>query len=659
MDANLEGPGINRKRSTMEIVPPCHAEPYRRTFADSRANFDSVPHELREFFSWVGWKYGALRSNGKREKVPINPHTGGRAKPNGPTTWGSFGDAVAAMERYELEGVGFMFSENDPFVGVDIDNCIDSDGVIAPWALKIVRALASYAEISPSRTGIKIIVRAELPGGGRNTKHVEMYGDKHFFTITGDTFGTDEPIRDAQVAVEALYRRIERKGKTAAQEPRLRAPGGFSGNDAEMIDKARSNPKFRKLYDAGDAGGYASASEADLALCGYAAFWTGRDRDAIDRWFRQSALYPNREKKWERDDYREPTIDKSISGCTNVYDPKARPRTNGEAQQRLVRWVTLLDSLDWSGRGGPIDRKVFEYVINTGLGYGRIWDDEDVLVSVSVVDAADHAGCSTASASRALLDLQEKYGFIEMVTKGRKGRATQYRIKPPPEGAREPEHIVPPNPVFNMFTFARLVGEIRNAAPFERKVKRMVGNRVVSSTIQTNRNIIRPITKADAVRFERVVQHGRLTRTQLHALGGGKGRVRDVPREMARLVEAGLVLEEWSPEDRDIVYVAPTDVVERLEEHIEASGCREAAERQRQRHEEKRERQQKYLYPHQPEPEEPVEEPDGYIEDLERVEEEVEPEVPVEDHHEHGLGCECIECSIPVPKYAIPYARAA
>ncbi len=56
----------------------------------------------------------------------------------------------------------------------------------------------------------------------------------------------------------------------------------------------------------------------------------------------------------------------------------------------------------------------------------------------------------------------------------------------------------------------------------------------------------------------------------------------------------------------------------------------------------------------QPQPEAPPVEADGYIEDLERVE-----EVPVEDEHDHDLACDCIDCSIPAPRYAVPYGMRA
>ncbi|MGI6711178.1 MAG: DNA primase family protein [Bacillota bacterium] len=66
----------------------------------------------------------------------------------------------------------------------------------------------------------------------------------------------------------------------------------------------------------GDFSDYGSQSEADAALCAIIAFRTGPDPDAIDAIFRDSALYRD---KWERDDYREATINIGIEACHGVF----------------------------------------------------------------------------------------------------------------------------------------------------------------------------------------------------------------------------------------------------------------------------------------------------------------------------------------------------
>jgi P4 family phage/plasmid primase-like protien len=88
--------------------------------------------------------------------------------------------------------------------------------------------------------------------------------------------------------------------------------------DEQVIERAgnaANSEKFNRLW-AGDTTGYSSASEADAALCSILAFWVGPDREGIDRLFRRSKLY---REKWEREDYREKTIDLALAGRTEFY----------------------------------------------------------------------------------------------------------------------------------------------------------------------------------------------------------------------------------------------------------------------------------------------------------------------------------------------------
>jgi primase-polymerase (primpol)-like protein len=67
---------------------------------------------------------------------------------------------------HHLTGVGYVFSDGDPYSGVDLDNCRGREtGEIADWAKEIIRGLASYTEVSPSGTGVKIWVKGRLPEG--------------------------------------------------------------------------------------------------------------------------------------------------------------------------------------------------------------------------------------------------------------------------------------------------------------------------------------------------------------------------------------------------------------------------------------------------------------------------------------------------------------
>jgi len=84
--------------------------------------------------------------------------------------------------------------------------------------------------------------------------------------------------------------------------------------------KAKNGNYFSRLFDDGNWRGsdYRSQSEADLALCGMIAFYTGPDASRINTLFQQSALIRD---KWLRDDYRDATIAKALAGRTEFYQP--------------------------------------------------------------------------------------------------------------------------------------------------------------------------------------------------------------------------------------------------------------------------------------------------------------------------------------------------
>ena len=113
----------------------------------------------------------------KPHKLPIDPLSGGLAASTRRQTWGTYQHAVEAVHSFSITGVGFVFSDDDPYSGVDLDNCRNPEtGSIEPWAAEIVRHLNSYTEVSPSGKGVKIFVQAKLPPKSRsrmNTRPVK------------------------------------------------------------------------------------------------------------------------------------------------------------------------------------------------------------------------------------------------------------------------------------------------------------------------------------------------------------------------------------------------------------------------------------------------------------------------------------------------------
>ena len=278
------------------------------------------PTPMRDLRQWVCWR--AEERDGKLTKVPYSPTTGSRARSNDPTTWETLAQARDAAQKGHYEGIGFVFTEYDPFCGVDLDSCVDPEtGEVEPWAKDIVGGLDSYTEISPSGTGLHIIVRAELPPGGNRKDRVEMYDRLRFFTVTGNHLrGTPTSVQERQRQILALHNRL-----FPPTSPEVSSTNGTLApenhmDDAKVLRRAMSaanGSRFAALW-VGDASGYPSDSEADLALCSMLAFWTGPDEGRIASLFARSGLA---RKKWDREDYRRRTIACALAGA-EFYTPR-------------------------------------------------------------------------------------------------------------------------------------------------------------------------------------------------------------------------------------------------------------------------------------------------------------------------------------------------
>lgn len=295
-------------------------------------NPNALPIELRHHEQWVCW--ASRERNGKQTKIPIDPSTGGFASTADPNTWSTFDGVLSHLRSPDVTGIGFVFTSEDPYVGVDLDDCRDADtGKLTEQAVSIVKRLSSYTEISPSGTGLHVLVRGALPDGQRRRGTVEMYSEGRFFTMTGNRLvGTPQRVRVREAALRDVHRTYvapeesESPRSTSERVPPARELEFTTGLDDEtLLEKAASatnGEKFSALWN-GNAAGYDSQSEADMALCCLLAFWTGGESKQIDRLFRHSGLI---REKWDEvhssdgATYGERTVQRAIETTDEFYE---------------------------------------------------------------------------------------------------------------------------------------------------------------------------------------------------------------------------------------------------------------------------------------------------------------------------------------------------
>jgi putative DNA primase/helicase len=300
----------HRERSEPETLP---------------VNFAAIPTLLQAAPQWVMWRWEA-DAQGNWKKPPFNAGTGSRASHSDSTSWSSFDAAKAAYESGRYAGIGFVLTSG--IVVMDIDHCIDADGKMDPKAQAVLDFLGTYAEVSPSGTGIHCIASGSLPGPGRKRGRYEMYDTKRYITVTGAHMeASSREVAEAQPVLKRVYQRIfvPRLPQHPPSPVSARREGNFT--DRTLHEQAESiiaygmqtNAKFRAYFQGnatlwGNGGMHPSKSEADWHFCLILAYRTYGNAALMDCIFRRSGLF---DAKWDRPTegaktYGEITIEKAI-----------------------------------------------------------------------------------------------------------------------------------------------------------------------------------------------------------------------------------------------------------------------------------------------------------------------------------------------------------
>lgn len=294
--------------------------------------FASVPEELRRRKQWVVWRKECREADGDPTKVPY--HAGAntyRASTIKPKDWTTFGSAVACASnaKFKMEGIGYVFSSHDPYIGVDIDDCMDESGNLSDFAVRILSRLNTRSEISPSRKGVKAILKGTLPKGckGKRNAHLglEIYGESRYFTVTGEVLPGYSPlIEDRSGEILALFKEIFGEGKTFRREDSVLRPlQPLDKTDEELLEtmfRAKNGTDIYNLFHLGsESAGFASCSEAVGSLLFHFAFYTQRDSFRMERLFLQSKVAEEWGSKWDR--LRSSELGQACAKTTRVYTP--------------------------------------------------------------------------------------------------------------------------------------------------------------------------------------------------------------------------------------------------------------------------------------------------------------------------------------------------
>ncbi|MGZ1600116.1 phage/plasmid primase, P4 family [Staphylococcus argenteus] len=301
-----------------------------------------IPDELIELPQWVLWRAEWNEKQQQYSKIPYS-YAGYKASSTNSDTWTIF-DAINSIyeqnDRYD--GIGFVISEHDNYIVLDIDNAIDeSSQITSNLALDMTKM--TYCEKSPSGTGLHCFFKGELPKERKKKRsdlEIELYDNARFMTMTGESIGQRE-ISDDQSLLNNLVERYFKQEEL---------PETFIGNnitnksnldDEDVINimlKSKQKDKISNLLQGNYEPYFDSPSEAVQSLLHYLAFYTSKDKEQMERIFLN---YNNLTDKWGskrgNTTWGQLELDKAISNQSKVYI-KVSNQMNTEKIQKGDWW---------------------------------------------------------------------------------------------------------------------------------------------------------------------------------------------------------------------------------------------------------------------------------------------------------------------------------
>ena len=218
---------------------------------------------------YLCWRY-EKKANGQRTKVPYIAGTNRRARSTDRRTWCSAETAVNAYQQNpgKYDGVGFALFG---YIGIDLDGCRNEKGELSLLAQEVLAACPSYAELSPSGSGVHVICKSSVKEFADGTTSavdrelkLEIYLGRQYFTATGNVLTPDRRCIDCtegllQLVEKYFPDKLVKHSQTEPQNgPALPPPASVSMSDDEVVARIRNSAqaaKFSRLHDAGDYSG--------------------------------------------------------------------------------------------------------------------------------------------------------------------------------------------------------------------------------------------------------------------------------------------------------------------------------------------------------------------------------------------------------------------
>lgn len=213
-----------------------------------------IPLNLREFKAWLCYRVTKIDSfTGKFNKIPVYPRTGrNRSGEQGGyedlNNLGTYDEAITALDSDgSLAGIGFATLATFGVVALDVDHCV-KDGEVRSEVFNLVRE--TYAEFSPSGTGIRAFWLGQAINGKNHIDGFELFHSTGFVTVTGDQIedtiyeliGSDEI---SEISID-LRLKLESESRSSNNNKNER-----KGNADHMKEQGSIDPIMLAIKSAG------------------------------------------------------------------------------------------------------------------------------------------------------------------------------------------------------------------------------------------------------------------------------------------------------------------------------------------------------------------------------------------------------------------------
>lgn len=333
----------------------------------------SAPFELQKYRQFVLWRLVPDPNGGKPRKIPFDPKTGHYASVADRETWTDYETALRAYYTASYNGIGFVFTADDPFVFLDIDGCFDPLTQVLSPAAQFFHSVCQFAvwEVSQSGQGFHAIMRVSDKKAlgnrskkflwGKNEK-VEFYSEKRFIAFGKCNWWGDVALaKDSDLIIASLIPLIntEQPGGSISQicsitdkeiierARKSKSPAAMFGTRISFDDLWNANPvQLGKFYP--DANGRPfDNSSAEQALANILMYPAEGDIASVERIMSASPLC-QREKWIQRPDYRQRTIEKarnSFLGYRRAEQKKENEIIGADLSEAPLPTILTLDQM--------------------------------------------------------------------------------------------------------------------------------------------------------------------------------------------------------------------------------------------------------------------------------------------------------------------------